>query len=85
MIKRDGTKISDNVQAAPINLPLTSIISNLLVELNDVAITPQAGNYNYKAYLDTLLNYDSEVKDNLLQVSGYFEDTHNKMDDMSVL
>ena len=80
LVKRDDTKIDDGTQVAPINLPLTSVISNLSVELNDVPITPQSSNYNYKAYLDTLLNYDSIVKDNLLQVSGYFEDVHDQMD-----
>ena len=80
ILSKDGEKIPNDSEAAPINLPLTSFISHLNLELNDTSITPQAANYNYKNMIDTILNYNTFVKTELLQIGGFYEDTEKHMD-----
>ena len=68
---KDGKKIPDNSVVGPINLPLTSIFSEVRVFIGKTQINPQAANYNYKNYLETLLNYDNNQKDTSLGPAGY--------------
>jgi len=42
----------------PVNNLAHSIIKQIDLQLNGTLISPQSDTYHYKAYLETLLNYD---------------------------
>lgn len=59
---------------APVSNFLHSMFSNLNIELNQKCVTPQSGHYPYRAYIDHVLNYGTEVKESRLQTSLFFKD-----------
>lgn len=77
------TPVKDNSTCAPINWVIGSIFSDCKIYLNDVAITTSSSAFNYKNYIETTLNYNSDVKSSWLQSGGYFVDTYNMFDDMT--
>lgn len=57
VIKNDGSNLTENDNAAPINNWLHSMFSQVDIILNQRNISPPASHYHYKAYIETLLNY----------------------------
>jgi len=49
-----------------------SIIKQIDLQLNGTLISPQSDTYHYKAYLETLLNYDREDGKTVLGPQGWF-------------
>lgn len=49
-------------EVAPVNNWLHSIFSQVDVYLNQKCITPPSSNYNYRAYIENLLNYTDNAK-----------------------
>ena len=70
---KTGEVIPSASQVAPINMPLTSIFSACRVYVGGVVITPQAGNFGMKAYLETLLSFDDNQKGTYLTAAGYYQ------------
>ncbi len=82
VVKADGTNLSGDEQAniAPVNNFLHSLFKQVDVYLNGKQVTPAMGTYAYRAYLETLLNYDVSAKESQLTSALYYKDTAGEMD-----
>ena len=49
-----------------------SIFKQISVQLNGTLISPQTDTYHYKAYIETLLNYNRDDGDTILKLQGWF-------------
>ena len=78
--QEDRTDI-DVVTVGLINNPLHSIIKQFSIRLNGTLITEQSDTYAYRAYIETLLNYDDSQKDTFLTSALYYKDTSGNMDE----
>jgi hypothetical protein len=59
----------------PVNNWLHSMFSQVDIFLNQKCISPPSNCYNYRAYIENLLNYGSEAKNSHLQSSYWHKDT----------
>ena len=82
VVKADGTNLSGNEQSniAPVNNFLHSLFKQVDVYLNGKQVTPAMGTYAYRAYLETLLNYDVSAKGSQLTSAMYYKDTAGEME-----
>ena len=87
MVKADGTNLSGNEQGsiAPANNFLHTLFKQVDVYLNGKQVTPAIGTYPYRAYFETLLNYDVSAKESQLTSALYYEDTPGEMDNSGSL
>jgi hypothetical protein len=74
IVSSTNEKLTANSTVAPVNNFLHSVFNNVSVELNQKCITPQSSNYQYRAYVDHLLNYGKDVQDTRLQSSMFYKD-----------
>ena len=61
LLKEDNTQLGDTDYTAGINNLLHSLFSQCTISLNGTQITQAGELYNYRAYLETLLNYGSDA------------------------
>ncbi len=82
VVKADGTNLSGDEQSdiAPVNNFLHSLFRQVDVYLNGKQVTPAMGTYPYRAYIETLLNYDTSAKRSQLTSAMYYKDTPGEMD-----
>ena len=82
VVKSDGTDLGGATQSniAPVNNFLHSLFRQVDVYLNGKQVTPAMGTYAYRAYLETLLNYDVSSKGSQLTSAMYYKDTAGEMD-----
>ena len=66
---------------APVNNFLHSLFKQVDVYLNGKQVTPAMGTYPYRAYIETLLNYDVSAKKSQLSSALYFKDTPGHMEE----
>ncbi len=87
VVKADGTNLSGDEQAniAPVNNFLHSLFKQVDVYLNGKQVTPAMGTYAYRAYMETLLNYDVSAKKSQLTTALYYKDTPGHMDETGSL
>lgn len=84
-IKTDETIPKDKVNdIAPVNNFLHSIFSQVDIYLNQKCITPPSNNYNYRAYIENLLNYGSDAKYSHLSSVIWEKDIAGNMDNSNV-
>ena len=78
----NGTALSGNGQlsVAPVNNFLHSLFKQIDIYLNGKQVTPAMGTYHYRAYLETLLNYDVSAKQSQLTSVLYYRDTPGHME-----
>ena len=81
--KGDGTKLTGGNQTnvAPVNNFLHSLFKQVDVYLNGKQVTPAMGTYAYRAYIETLLNYDVSAKKSQFTSALYYKDTATQMDE----
>ena len=82
-IVKDNEAVLDANQAdvAPVNNFLHSLFKQVDVYLNGKQVTPAMGTYPYRAYIETLLNYDVSAKESQFSSALYYKDTATKMDE----
>ena len=80
-ITKDTGEAIDVETVGLINNPLHSIIKQFSIRLNGTLITEQSDTYAYRAYIETLLNYDKSAKDTFLTSALYYKDTAGNMDE----
>ena len=87
MLEDGKTKLTGGGQSsvAPVNNFLHSLFKQVDVYLNGKQVTPAMGTYAYRAYIETLLNYDVSAKKSQLSSALYYKDTATKMDDVGTL
>ena len=78
--KADGSNIDDG-KVGLINNPLHSIIKQFSIRLNGTLITEQSDTYAYRAYIESLLNYDKSAKETFLTSALFYKDTAKLMDE----
>ena len=85
--KGDGTKLTGGNQTsvAPVNNFLHSLFKQVDVYLNGKQVTPAMGTYPYRAYIETLLNYDVSAKKSQFTSALYYKDTATQMDEAGSL
>jgi len=71
----DGTANADTVRAGVVNLPLHSLFSTITMKIADKVVTETNNLYPYRAYLETLINYQPDVLKTRMLCEGYVEDT----------
>ena len=69
--KSTNDNLVANQKLWPVNNLAHSIIKQIDLQLNGTLISPQSDTYHYKAYLETLLNYDRDGK-TVLGPQGWF-------------
>ena len=85
---KDGTtKLAGGGQTnvAPVNNFLHSLFRQVDVYLNGKQVTPAMGTYAYRAYIETLLNYDVSAKESQFSSALYYKDTATKMNENGAL
>ena len=70
--KDDNGNLVANEKLWPVNNLAHSIIKQIDLHLNGTLISPQSDTYHYKAYLETLLNYDREDGKTVLGPQGWY-------------
>ena len=85
--KGDSTKLTGGNQTsvAPVNNFLHSLFKQVDVYLNGKQVTPAMGTYAYRAYIETLLNYDVSAKKSQFTSALYYKDTATQMDEVGAL
>ena len=53
-----------------------SLFKQISVRLNNTLISPQTDTYHYKAYLETLLNFNRDDGETILKPQGWFNDVN---------
>ena len=76
----DGKNIADDAKVAPINLLGTTFFKQCIVRIGDEQVYDSNNLYAYRTYLETVLNYGSEAKNNQLQLAFYYKDTPSQFD-----
>lgn len=68
----DGTNLPTGCKIAPVNNFMHSLFSTINLELGSTCITQSSGLYNYRAYIEKLLNYQTESLKSHVR-SSFFE------------
>ena len=83
-IVKDNESVLDGANqasVAPVNNFLHSLFKQVDVYLNEKQVTPAMGTYPYRAYIETLLNYDASAKESQFSSALFYKDTATKMDE----
>jgi len=70
--KSDNGNLDAAEKLWPVNNLAHSIIKQIDLQLNGTLISPQSDTYHYKAYLESLLNFDREDGKTVLGPQGWF-------------
>lgn len=65
-----------------VNNLLHSLFKQCTIYLNGIAISQSDNNYAYRAYFETVLNYDERASTTHLVNSGFIIDTHGEMNSL---
>ena len=87
-IVKDSESVLDGANqanVAPVNNFLHSLFKQVDVYLNGKQVTPAMGTYAYRAYIETLLNYDVSAKESQFSSALYYKDTATHMDETGSL
>jgi hypothetical protein len=79
--KADGTTLGTDKVVGPVNNWMHSLFAQIDIFLNQKLISPPAHTYAYRAYIETVLNYDEPAKSSQLTARLWYKDTAGKMDD----
>ena len=72
ILKEDGSNLDDNQKAGPINNFLHSMFSGIDLFLNNKLVTSSMDTYPYRAYIENLFSYGSDVKSNQLKAGEFW-------------
>ena len=74
---------SNNKPIFPINNFLHSLFENINVRFNNTLVEQSNNMYPYRAYLEDLLNYDSESKSTFLTQQCFFKDSNSNFNSLT--
>jgi len=80
VVKKDNTVLSATSTAAPVNLLLHSMFSQVDVSLNGTLISSSTNTYPYRSMLETLLSYGEDAKKSQLSAELFYKDQAGTMD-----
>ena len=84
LMNADGTNLANDAAVGPTNMTLHSLFSNIEMELCDERISDNNNLYPYRAFLETLCSYSTEVGKTRLACEGWCPDTPGYLDDFRV-
>ena len=76
VITESGTLASAGCDAAPVNNVLHSLFEQVEIYLGKTRVSSASLNYAYKAYMETVLNYDGVEKDTHLSAQHFYRDNN---------
>ena len=83
IVQADGTNLPAGAEVAPINAIAVTMWDSVETVINDTVHSGATGSgTNYKSYIETILSYDSEMKDSHLACQRMIMDTPGKYDTM---
>ena len=74
IVKEDGTAITSADSVAPINLLGKTLFKQVKVNINGKCASDSGSMYAYRTYLETELNFGSDMKTSYLQSALYYKD-----------
>jgi hypothetical protein len=74
IVKTNGEDLGAASTVGPINNFLHSLLSQVDVSLNGTLITSSTNTSDYRAYIETLLSYDSDAKSSHLTSALFYKD-----------
>ena len=74
--KNDANNVAAADNLFPVNNLAHSLFKQISVRLNGTLTSPQTDTYHYKAYLETLLNYDRMDGATVLKPQGWYNGIH---------
>ncbi|KAF4514184.1 UNVERIFIED_CONTAM: hypothetical protein B566_EDAN019354 [Ephemera danica] len=80
IVKAGGLDLAATDNVAPVNYILHTMFSSVEVYLNNKLITPVNNTAGYRAYIEMLLNYSSDVKANQMTAKIVHMDTQDVFD-----
>lgn len=81
--KGDGTPFAAADTVGPVNNFLHSMFSDVGVTMNGKLITAPSNLYPYRAYLETLFNYNDTAKTSHQTLALWYKDTPGKMNNLT--
>ena len=83
ILKENGSNLDDDQNADPINNFLHSMFSGIDLFLNNKLVTSSTDTYPYRAYIENLFSYCSDVKSNQLKAAEFwYPDAAGKFEDL---
>lgn len=79
----DGSNLKPADKVAPCNNFLSTLFEHVSIELNNKTITPPSNSYNYRAMIETLINFSEESKQTHLLAGLFCKDDGSKMNDVT--
>ena len=79
--RNNNTNLVEDSTAAPINLLLHSMFSQVDVSLNGKLISSSTNTYPYRCMLETLLSYGEDAKKSQLTAELFYKDEAGNMDE----
>ena len=84
ILKPDGSNVDSGKKVSPVNNFFHSMFSSIDLYVNNKLVTSNMDTYPYRAYLENLFSYGSDVKDNQLKAGEFwYEDEPDKFDDLT--
>jgi len=77
LVKTYGTDLAETDYVAGVNNLLHSLFSQCTISLNGSQISQASENYHYRAYVETLLTYATDVADSHLKMANWELDEGN--------
>jgi hypothetical protein len=74
LVMADGAELDNKDFTEGVNIFLHSLFSQCNISLNGVSITPSSENYNFRAYLETLLTYGYNAAESRLTNAYCYKD-----------
>lgn len=81
LLKPDGNPVNEDDPVGLVNLPLSSLFSQVDLQLQQQSVSYLGNNYPYKAYLDTLLGTSRQDQEGKVSTTGFVLDSAGYMDD----
>ena len=82
ILRSNGTNLEADKKVAPINNFFHSMFSGIDLYLNNKLVTSNMDTYPYRAYIENLFSFGSDVKDNQLKAAEFwYEDEPGKFED----
>lgn len=81
IVHQDGKALESGEIIGPVNLLAHALFDQVDVTIQGKFITSSTGNYPFKAYIQTLLQYGNDAKSSQLSTQCYYQDTPGHLDD----
>ena len=82
VLKPNGDPLDANDVVAPVNNLAHSLFKDVQVSIGGFKVSGNTETYPYRAYLEGLLNYDKGVKENIMSIQGWHQDTAGKFNSL---